>query len=80
MNDRLEYRRSLGLPKVDEGSDLGQLIDEARGLAMLICPMAFQLEDGAEIGRMPDDLFRAANMIGRLCDELLALNGKGVVA
>lgn len=50
--------------------ELNLLIDEARGLAMLICPMAFQIEDGAEVERMPDDLFRAANMLGRLCDEL----------
>ena len=47
-------------------------ISEARDLAMLICPMAFQLEDGDAIDRMPDDLFRAANMLGTLCDALIA--------
>ena len=46
------------------------LIEEARSIGMLICPIPSQLEDGDAIERMPDDLFRAANVIGRLCDVI----------
>jgi hypothetical protein len=49
---------------------MNELVEEGRRLAMLICPMPFQLEDGDEVGRMPDDLFRAANIIGSLCDAI----------
>lgn len=46
------------------------LIEEAITVGTLICPLPFQLEDGAPIERMPNDLFRAANIMGRLCDAL----------
>src|SRR5579859_2376491 len=49
---------------------MSELIEEARQVAMLICPIPSQLEDGDVVERMPDDLLRAANIIGRLCDAI----------
>lgn len=51
------------------------LISEARNLAILICPLPSQLDDGDAIERMPDDLLRAATMLGRLCELLENRNG-----
>ena len=50
--------------------NLVNLVNDARKIAMLICPMPFQLEDGDAVERMPEDLFGAATIIGRLCDAL----------
>jgi len=49
-----------------------KLIDEARDIGRLICPLPFQLEEAGAVERMPEDLMRAADVIGRLCDALEA--------
>jgi hypothetical protein len=46
---------------------MNKIEEDARNLAILICPLAFQLDDGDAIERMPNDLFRAANTLGELC-------------
>jgi hypothetical protein len=53
------------------------LVEEARNIAMLICPLPVQLEGGDAIERMPDDLLRAATIIGVLCDALLGAERRG---
>lgn len=55
---------------------IDNLIDEARDIGILICPLPSQLEDGDVVERMPDDLFRAATVIGRLCDALKSRQGE----
>ncbi len=50
---------------------MNKIEEEARNLAILICPLSSQLDDGDAIERMPNDLFRAANTLGELC-RLLA--------
>jgi len=41
-------------------------ISKARDLAILIAPLPWDLDEGAPIERMPDDLNRAASMISKL--------------
>lgn len=53
--------------------EIEHLIDEARQIGILICPLSQDLDDGAPIERMPDDLYRAATMIGRLCECIQSL-------
>jgi hypothetical protein len=56
--------------------EIEKLIDEARDLARLICPLPQEVDEGAEIARMPDDLMRAAAAIANLCDCIQSLRRK----
>jgi hypothetical protein len=52
------------------------LIEEARRIGMLICPIPSQVEDGDAIERMPDDLLKACSVISRLCDAIEVREGE----
>lgn len=67
-----EANGHIELPLADDpAASILSLLSEARDLAILICPLPNDLEDGDAIQRMPDDLLRAATMIGRLCDVIM---------
>lgn len=46
------------------------LIDKAGDLARLICPFPEEVDEGAPIERMPDDLLQAATTLGDLAQAL----------
>jgi hypothetical protein len=53
-----------------------ELIEEARRIGMLICPILSQLEDGDVVERMPNDLLQACSVISRLCDAIEVREGE----
>ncbi|MDE2469715.1 MAG: hypothetical protein KGL35_13505 [Bradyrhizobium sp.] len=58
----------MGEPMVDDPAAPDPDLGEARDLAIVICPLPSEVDDGDAIERMPGDLLRAATMLGKLCD------------
>ncbi len=57
---------------------MNKIEEEARELAILICPLSFQLDDGDAIEMMPNDLFRVANALEEL--SRLLIHADAVIA